>query len=769
MNLHRLLSTIAAASLALLAWPPTLAAGFTDQEGRLLEVDAVRAPLTLSGDGAWRLHVDAHDVLHRVSLADPTHESSAPLPHGVRVLSASNDGTKVALSTTRRCVGLVDLAGATAKVSWRPWVVDGDGVALGPETAGWVGQEPATCGEGPFAEPVAISSDGRLLATSRSVVDTATNRVVASLPTAGVHVLRLQFVDHDARLLIDSATLGQAVAGAAAAGSLDFSVWDLASRSLVNDTAIDGVPLRSATALKVDFSPQTGALFLVDERRRERALQTAQPGETPVPLPLELVQLAPGACGVAPRTRTAIGDDVGASFVVDPYGRWFASSRPLVAAHDAAELAAGARWALVVQDMATGRQLERVTSRHALGGLVATPDGATLFALASQPIEPETGEPIAGSSAVPDDEQLLEVKLPDAATSATRDTAKAWERGFCKESGETPGARAMTRSEHLLKPLWARELDADAGASTLARAATSCIEAPVGSLLFRTPDGGLWLDLSSQVARLDPLTGALAPGLPTPRSNSVCSVVTPAGNGFLNASGDTLSWRPLAFANDPARRRVVDRHPGWRASVAARQADRVRVLWMAGQHTAVQRDADGAAQDLLVADYDSSGKRIGEFRIAESAYGGGHGELFDLDPSGRRPLAPAPCHDAHGTPLAIGYDWRAGPFGSQRGVTCGPLPGMARLVWWSGATIAPRLDDSESTLPVQPAIDGAIAVVADDLQLHVVNLALQREFAQIDLGGNTDGRAWVLAARRLVLVESTGADGHRRLLAYALP
>ena len=94
---------------------------------------------------------------------------------------------------------------------------------------------------------------------------------------------------------------------------------------------------------------------------------------------------------------------------------------------------------------------------------------------------------------------------------------------------------------------------------------------------------------------------------------------------------------------------------------------------------------------------------------------------------------------------------------------------MARLVWWSGATIAPRLDDSAPAPRARPAIDGAIAVVADDLQLHVVNLALQREFAQIDLADGTDGHAWVLASRRLVLVEATGGDGHRWLRAYALP
>jgi hypothetical protein len=94
---------------------------------------------------------------------------------------------------------------------------------------------------------------------------------------------------------------------------------------------------------------------------------------------------------------------------------------------------------------------------------------------------------------------------------------------------------------------------------------------------------------------------------------------------------------------------------------------------------------------------------------------------------------------------------------------------MARLVWWSGATIAPRLDASESTPRATPAIDGAIAAVADGRTLHVVNLALQREFAQVDLTDGTDGRTWVLAARRLVLVESTAADGHRWLRGYLLP
>ena len=750
MKLHRLFPVATLAALAC----TQAAAGFPAQERQLLELQAARAPLTLSGDGAWRLHVDAHDVLHRVSLADPTHESSAQLPPGVQTLSASGDGLKVALATRRQCVGLVDFgaqAGDAAKVSWRPWVVSGDGVALGAEAAGWVAQMPATCGDRPFAAPVAISSDGRLVATGESVVDSATNRVVASLPTRGVRVLRLQFVDHDARLLIASATPGGFLEAAPGPSRLGFSVWDLASRTLVNDIEAADTPLATTASLQVDFSPQTGALFYIDERRRDRAARDAAPGVTPVPLPFDLVQVAPGACGTAPRTRAPIGDDVGASFVVDPYGRWFASSHPLTPARDAAELATGARWALVVQDMATGRQLERVTSRYALNGLAATPDGATLFALASQPVEPETGETIAGWPAVPDAEQVLELKLPDAATTATRDAAKAWERGVCKESGEAPGARAMAHSEHLLKPLWTRDL----GAPASAQEGDKCGDAAAGPTLFRTADGSLWIDQLAQVAKLDPLTGALALGLPTPRTKNVCSVVTPSGSGFISAGGDTLTWRPLASATDPARRRVIARRPGWSALLMPARGDVVRVVWSA------------PSRNMIVADYDSSGKRMHEFTTTEADINSSaDGEVGD---DGRVRQPPAPCHDSRGMPLAIGYDWRAGPFDSQRGVTCGPLPGVARLVWWSGATIAPRLDNSDPTPRTSPAIDGAIAVVADDSTLHVVNLALQREFAQVDLTNGTDGRTWVLAARRLVLVESTASDGHRWLRAYALP
>jgi hypothetical protein len=706
---------------------------------RLLEIRAAHAPLAMSGDGAWRLHVDAHDVLHRVSLADPTDETTVRLPHGVQVLSASGDGRRVAVSTRRQCVGLADfgvLPGALPTLVWRPWITNGDGHPLGPADGAWTAAMPADCGGGPQAAPVAISSDGRLVATTDAVIDAATGRVVASLPDTRP-VLRLQFVDHDTRLLV-------AAAGSSASGGLSFSVWDLASKALVNDIEIAGAPLAARAALQVDFSPQTGALFAVDERRRALAQQAAPAGATPVPL--DLVQYSPGACGAAPRVRAQLADDLGAAMVVDPYGRWIASARPLDAAHDGAELAMGVRSVLVVRDLASGRQLQRVTSKYALDGLAATPAGDHVFALASQPVEPETGETIAGWPAVPDDERVIDVALPATALEATRDTARAWTSGACREPGETPGARAMARADRVLKPLWTRDLGTE---PTQIATSAPCAGAARDASVFATRDGGLWLDQGTQVAKLDPVTGTTSTALPTPRSKNVCSVVTPAGTGFLNAGGDTLTWRPLAAATDPARRRVVERRPGWTATLLPVRGDVARVAWTS------------PARDVVIADYDANGKRLREAATTLAAFGD--------DLAGPASTPPAPCQDAHGTPIAVGYDWRAGPFGSQRGSTCGPLPGMARLVWWSGASIAPRTDRSAPLQRAQPSIDGTIAVSADDTQLHVVNLALQREIAQVDLGDGFDGHTWVLASRKLVLLEATGSDGHRRLKAYALP
>jgi len=722
------------------------AAGFGPQEQRLLEIQAARAPLALSGDGAWRLHVDAHDVLHRVNLADPAQDTTLQLPPGVQLLAASDDGRRLALATRRQCVGLVDFgsaAGAAPTLAWRPWVVDGEGHPLGPADGAWVAVMPADCGGGPQAAAVAISSDGRWVATPDAVLDIATQRVVASLPAAPrTRTLRLQFVDHDARLLV----AGAALPDAQGAGRLSFAVWDLASKALVNDIELDA-PLASRAALQVDFSAHTGALFAVDERRRAPAQQAATAGASPVPQPLDLVQFAPGVCGAAPRVRAQLGDDLGAAFIVDPYGRWIASARPLDAARDAAELATGARSVLVVQDMASGRQLARVTSTYALGGLATTPAGDRVFALASQPVEPETGETIAGWPAVADDARLVDVALPAAAVAAPRDAARAWDTGTCREPGETPGARALARAERVLKPLWTRDLGADA--TQAATPPLPCAGAPRDASVIATRDGGLWLDQGTQLVKLDPATGTTSTALPTPRSKNVCSVVTPGGAGFLNAGGDTLTWRPLAAATDPTRRRLVERRPGWTATLLPVRGDMARVAWTSPE------------RGIVLADYDANGKRVRETATSEAAFGD--------DPAGPAQAAPAPCHDARGTPVAIGYDWRAGPFGSQRGSTCGPLPGMARLIWWSSASIAPRADRSAPLQRAQSAIDGAIAVSADDTQLHVVNLALQREIAQIALGDGFDGRTWVLASRKLVLLEATGGDGHRRLQAYALP
>ena len=676
------------ACLALVACPPVLA----QRDAATSDALAARAPLAISGDGAWQLHVDARDVLHRARLDGAARESTTPLPPGVQALASSADGRRVVLATTGQCIGRVDFDAATG---------DATGVAWRAASGAWVAQMPTDCGTRAPAPPVAISADGRWVALPDAVVDAATGEQLAWLPADASRVLRLQFIDHDARLLVARAEPGQ---------RLGLSVWDLASKSLVDD-----VEANAAGTLRLDVSAQTGAVFRIDSSTQA------------------VEQFAPGTCVAAPRVRACLGDDSGASFVVDPWGRWFASARALDVQHDAADMAAGLRSELVVRDMASGQVLARTTSRFALAGLVAAPDGAGVFAL---------GTPAGDAPA--DADQRVHIELPATVLARTRDLPGAFTPGFCREPGEAPGARAAARATHLLVPTWTHEL----GVDTVD--AGDCADASALPVPLRTADGGLWFDLGAQVVRLDPATGAVVKSLPTPRRKGVCSVVAPSGAGFFNASGDTLTWRPLAAATEPGRRRVLERRPGWLATLAPVRGDSVRVFWA---HPA----GDGGS-GVVAVDYDANGKRLRETAIDAS------------DPHANVDApAQTPCHDVRGMPIAIGYDWRAGPFDSQRGLTCGPLPGAARLIWWSGASIAPRATAGDPAARIAPDIDGAIGVMADGTQLHVVNLALQREIAQIALGDVVRGQAWVLASRRLVLVESTASDGHAGLRAYALP
>ena len=714
MTLHRLACLGLLVALTAHASPADVAA----RDQAVSAIRAARAPLAVSGDGAWRLHVDSRDVLHRASLADPAHDSATPMPPGVQVLAASGDGRRVVLATNRACVGRVDFGAddSPGVVTWRP-IEMSNGTPMRPAAGAWVAQMPADCGVHEPAPPVAISQDGRWIATPEVVVDAATNQVIASLPPDDGHTLRLQFVDHDTRVL---------VVRAAGAREEDIAVWDLPSKALVNH-------LRTpVSALPMDVSAATGTLFQL------RAVD----GE---PRLADLVQVAPGTCGSEVRRRARVDAAAGTSFVVDPFGRWFASVQAFDAEAAPDQWNAGQRSELVVRELASGRELARSPSTSMLGGLVALPDGGGVLAKGTRAIDALT-EGIA--------DQLVRIDLAPAIAALPRDAARPYETGYCREPGEAPGARAMARFGRLLAPAWTHDLGADAAAAP-AVDTSACPYASAAPVPFRTADGGLWFDVGTQVLRLDPRTGAVLKALPTPRARNVCSVVTPAGTGFLNATGDTLTWRPLAAADDKSRRHVIERRPGWTATLAPARADVVRVLWTSAHA--------GDLPHLNVTDYDSGGKRTSSFDVVDGGADGLAWALAQTDDA-----APA-CRDVRGLPVAIGYDWRAGPFGTQRGSVCGPLPGVARLVWWSGTTVAPRPQGVVSLPVIAPAIDGAMAVVDSDAQLHVVNLALQREVAQIALDDVATGHAWVFANLRLVLVESASADGRARVRAYALP
>ncbi len=75
-----------------------MAAGFTSEESSLAHYRDFQAPLTISANGQWRVHVDAKNQLIRTSLADPKTENRTLVPDGVRSLSASRTAQKVAFT-----------------------------------------------------------------------------------------------------------------------------------------------------------------------------------------------------------------------------------------------------------------------------------------------------------------------------------------------------------------------------------------------------------------------------------------------------------------------------------------------------------------------------------------------------------------------------------------------------------------------------------------------------------------------------------------------
>ena len=755
-------------AFAVLASPPTRADGGTPEEGALAEAGALQGPLALSADGHWRVHVDAHNVLHRVNLDDPTRQQALALPARVRLLAASRSGQKVALLIEPACIGRADFGsgpGAPARLEWRP-TSGKTGSALP-----WQAEIPAGCRERAQAwsapDVVAISSDGRLVANASEVFDVDAHRVVATLPRGQEHPLLMRFVDADRRLLVVSAFLGRERDGPDNAPSqLQIATWDLATQALWSLTLRD---LREGGGLP-SLLPAYAA------RRGDIVTSTMGPYRELgwMPGALEVSHLA--TCNAATQARPPIGDWT--SVAIDPAGRWVAGTRTIPADPADPEYKAGLTSELIVQELASGRRLARQAWNHDLHGLIANADGSALFALVAPSPWRWNDDQVRASGPPSRLGELVEFKIPAQAAAAAATTA--WPASPCPIGGEAPGAREGGHASQVFKPRWSipvhRFVEPRANADIPAWMPHDADLACRGSCgdIFKRTDSSLWVDDGPTITQLMPTTGQRLRTLPTPRTDKLSSVILAASGGYFNAQGDTLTWRPFDASTDNAFRQVVDRRPGWQIILLQRQGDTMLAAWVRKPPMARPIDAPFEPRPATYVVYNAQAHILHASEGTEDADGDSWPTSLNLQHAVQlRNLAP--CHDETGA-LAEGHDWRIGPFGSVIAWSCGPTPGAARIASWSGSDMSPQ----------PPAIDYGVrfdrVVAADDTlgvtqnvqqwrHLRVFDARQRRELGAIDTPPDDDIVDIVADdGNGLVFVETTDHEhrGLRHILAYAV-
>ena len=721
------------------------AAGYTDEQEALRHLQRQRAPLALSADGKWRIHADAANVLYRVSLNEPATVQKISLPVSPMALAISRSGLRVAFVSAWQCVGLVEFSAdgkEAPSLTWRPVPI--------PRTA----QPEANCTAS--GDTIAMSDDGKLLATPTEVLDIDKKNVIATLGIgassgAARAALHLSFIERGTKLFAATATLGEEWEGIGLPSSLQFAVWNLADKSLQRFSNLDGSRYYYPLALFAHYARGSHTLYRVDSGPIRRPIEKAM---------LMVQSLA--SCDAKPVARMSLPLWGYENLVIDPRGRWLSATRPLTG-EQGAKPVQGYVAELLVFDIGTGKQIDRQLLKRAVGGMLASADGSTLHGLTTLPVDPDTdarasygGEPVKITL---DLGKLTSAGAPPA----------AWNGAACPIENEQPAARSVLADAGLLKPLWTVPFES---METLANhqhpaveTAHWCNQRDTESRVLVRRDGSIWLNLYGNLANLDPQSGKIKATLAVPRKEPTCHLLPHSGDGYIGYQGDTVVYR--AFEK-PQARRVIDVRPGWNVTNAYFHGRALVLYWVAKEGTPVRHFGDDSKLSMQVISYDAETFKVIRTRLADAdalEYAGDESELSRL------PFYLPPCSDAAG-PITSGYDWRLSHFDSVRAFSCAPRKEDIRTVFWWHMDIAPasaaarRIDDYQRR--AWPG-EGKLAVAQVNALLHVFDISERREIARIATRGKVMD-VHLIASAGLVLVdtEETGQFVERKLTAYAL-
>lgn len=765
------------------------ARGETGDESALAVFQSRAAPLALSANGQWRVHVDAKNVLHRVNLADAKQKQQVELPDTVLQLAASRTAQKVAFVSPAGCVGVVDFGNPLAPT---PKITKFDTKS---EASGRF-----NC-DSPWEHPlVAISTDGKLLATVSQVFDVESGAAVADLPSSAADIghrrtVNIQFTDNNTKLFLTTATLGEGYESADSPSDMQFSLWDLRSKKLWN-LAGGTRPTQFVQEMFVaNYSLQTGALHFVNSDRYflSRSQQGANSESEPL---LDLMQSNLHTCQAKTSMRLALTPWQWSAYAFDPWGRWIAGIRKLESTPTQGVGRRGRNYVeeLQIISLATGKTVETIPLLEPLHALVVAPDGASIFGITpfSMVVDPllryevrkTTGSDLGG--------EVVQIKLHPDALSASKMDSVPFSASPCTIENETPSARVIEKTGRRLKPLWTElalvpytlvsesEKIAPTNSPTPPpdTAPVACNSAPA-SMSFTRADQTLWVDQYQEINQLDWTTGKVLKTLVPRRKSSVCSASLPQADGLINYQGDTISFQTFdSLAASTGKKQIIEVKPGWYVesltwiTVAGQTTRTFEVTWRAKPGTTPSKNAEGQSLDIVLSTYDMATKRrIREFAMLSEAYYMGSFEV--PSPSAASNVLDCKSQSNLGKTVAHLEDSHFGSFRVQQ------CAGADRIetVFWADLNIEPRT--LAQTTPkwgeYTPSgqllgFTGSIAVVQDRFgMVRVFDVLARRELAQIlpEVPLNRLLRAHVSEAKGVVVLETLRDGEIHDLRAYA--
>jgi hypothetical protein len=734
-------------------------AGATSEDVALAEFTSRYAPVALSGNGQWRVHVDSKNILYRTNNADPKKVQKVQLkaleqsiPFYAYQMAASRSARKIVFTTSQGCIGLLDLGIDDASPPKQTWLPNGAGGRTNFSQDSTPKELPCAYYEG----PIALSLDGRLLATDAHIYDIELGKTVASLPSR-LRGLQIHFTKDESKIAITSVLLGEPWEGRGGPSHLKVSLWDIKTHALLNMRVANDTQLSPQETLVAQYLPQNGSVFYVDATNFEKLRAQGASREDGR---LDLMELDLHDCASKPKKRLSLAPYRWNTFLIDPLGRWIAgvTNEPYDESkrQDKTTLRTEV---LEIYSLQTQKLIQSVKVKEAIAGLTAALDGGKIYASTVT----LSGDPSAETQdrRAPKADELIEIVVKVGGLEQPKILEKKGPITPCTFENETSTSRQVIPSTRKLTPYWTVRFktlaehqsnfdNRDTGSDTTA----VCDYRSTANYLVMK-DSSLWIDSRTVIEQLDLNSGKKVASAPTPRNNFICSIAAPVLGGYINYQGDTLSFRPFFPNRDSENpRRTIDKKIGWNITRISLTDKELITLWNPKLGVANKETKDAPSGVIRRYAINSLGF------IREHPYDEMDDDAFDNQV--RTACLPA----LNGTTVDI--DFTTSHFDSLRGFTC-PQTHESQTIFWASLNVSPKARESNFKQKQLLSVAQPFALVLDEGVIRIYDGLARAEVGYFFQNNRGIHSAKILVDKRIVLIEESITNENtvdRRLVAY---